>query len=31
MMACDAVLGRSNPWAELFDIDRKKIGSVEDR
>jgi glycine/D-amino acid oxidase-like deaminating enzyme/nitrite reductase/ring-hydroxylating ferredoxin subunit len=25
MMACDRVLGRPNPWAELFDTGRKKI------
>jgi glycine/D-amino acid oxidase-like deaminating enzyme/nitrite reductase/ring-hydroxylating ferredoxin subunit len=25
MMAVDAVLGRANPWAELFDIDRHQI------
>src|SRR5439155_1575776 len=24
-MACDRIVGRSNPWAELFDTDRKKI------
>jgi glycine/D-amino acid oxidase-like deaminating enzyme/nitrite reductase/ring-hydroxylating ferredoxin subunit len=25
MMACDRVLGRENPWADLFSVDRKKI------
>lgn len=25
MMVCDAVLGRSNPWAKLFDPGRKKV------
>lgn len=25
MMACDRVLGRSNPWSELFDTGRTKI------
>ena len=25
MMACDAVLGRPNPWADLFDPSRKKM------
>jgi len=25
MMACDAVTGRKNPWADLFDVTRKKI------
>jgi Rieske Fe-S protein len=25
MMAIDRLLGRANPWSELFDIDRKKI------
>ncbi len=25
MMACDAILGRSNPWAALFDMGRTKI------
>jgi glycine/D-amino acid oxidase-like deaminating enzyme/nitrite reductase/ring-hydroxylating ferredoxin subunit len=25
MMACDAVLGRMNPWADLFDTGRTKI------
>ena len=25
MMACDAALGRKNPWRKLFSIDRKKI------
>jgi glycine/D-amino acid oxidase-like deaminating enzyme/nitrite reductase/ring-hydroxylating ferredoxin subunit len=25
MMACDAALGRKNPWAELFDVGRTKI------
>jgi glycine/D-amino acid oxidase-like deaminating enzyme/nitrite reductase/ring-hydroxylating ferredoxin subunit len=25
MMACDAALGRVNPWAKLFDVRRKKL------
>lgn len=25
MMACDAALGRPNPWRELFDVDRVKV------
>jgi glycine/D-amino acid oxidase-like deaminating enzyme/nitrite reductase/ring-hydroxylating ferredoxin subunit len=25
MMACDAALGTKNPWAELFDVRRKKL------
>jgi glycine/D-amino acid oxidase-like deaminating enzyme/nitrite reductase/ring-hydroxylating ferredoxin subunit len=25
MMACDAVLGRNNPWSELLSVDRKKL------
>ena len=25
MMACDAVTGRRNPWAELFDVGRSKV------
>lgn len=25
MMACDAVLGRENPWQQLFAVDRKKL------
>jgi glycine/D-amino acid oxidase-like deaminating enzyme/nitrite reductase/ring-hydroxylating ferredoxin subunit len=25
MMACDAVLGRKNPWQSLFSVDRKKV------
>ena len=29
-MACDKILGRSNPWVDLFDVDRKKIGSTWD-
>ena len=28
-MACDGVLGRPNPWTDLFDVDRKTIGSPE--
>ena len=28
MMACDGVLDRRNPWTDLFDVDRKKIGSA---
>lgn len=31
MMACDAVLGRANPWSELFKIDRAKwVGGAWD-
>jgi glycine/D-amino acid oxidase-like deaminating enzyme/nitrite reductase/ring-hydroxylating ferredoxin subunit len=30
MMACDAVLGRKNPWVDLFDPHRKKISSTWD-
>jgi glycine/D-amino acid oxidase-like deaminating enzyme len=26
MVACDGVLGRPNPWTDLFDFDRKKVG-----
>jgi glycine/D-amino acid oxidase-like deaminating enzyme/nitrite reductase/ring-hydroxylating ferredoxin subunit len=25
MMACDAVLGRENPWQQLFSVDRKQL------
>jgi glycine/D-amino acid oxidase-like deaminating enzyme/nitrite reductase/ring-hydroxylating ferredoxin subunit len=25
MMACDSFLGRSNPWARLFDVERKQF------
>jgi glycine/D-amino acid oxidase-like deaminating enzyme/nitrite reductase/ring-hydroxylating ferredoxin subunit len=25
MMACDAVLGRENPWQDLFSVNRKKL------
>jgi glycine/D-amino acid oxidase-like deaminating enzyme/nitrite reductase/ring-hydroxylating ferredoxin subunit len=28
IMACDGVLGRGNPWTDLFDVDRKKIKSA---
>ncbi len=28
MMACDAALGRRNPWRELFAADRKKLSSI---
>lgn len=30
MMACDAVQGRTNPWRELFAVERKKLGGVLD-
>jgi glycine/D-amino acid oxidase-like deaminating enzyme/nitrite reductase/ring-hydroxylating ferredoxin subunit len=30
MMACDAALGRQNPWQQLFAVDRKKIRGVWD-
>jgi glycine/D-amino acid oxidase-like deaminating enzyme/nitrite reductase/ring-hydroxylating ferredoxin subunit len=30
MMACDGILGRRNPWRELFAIDRKKLSAVWD-
>lgn len=30
MMACDAVLGRRNPWADLFDPRRKTLSDVWD-
>ena len=30
MMARDAVLGRPNPWAKLFDVGRKKLSAVWD-
>ena len=30
MMACDAVLGRKNPWQELFDVSRKKLSTTWD-
>lgn len=30
MMACDAALGRKNPWKELFDPHRKKIAGLWD-
>jgi Rieske Fe-S protein len=30
MMACDGILGRVNPWTDLFAMDRKKIGSAWD-
>jgi glycine/D-amino acid oxidase-like deaminating enzyme/nitrite reductase/ring-hydroxylating ferredoxin subunit len=28
MMACDGILDRRNPWVDLFDVDRKNIGSA---
>ena len=28
IMACDGILGRQNPWSDLFDLDRKKIRSA---
>jgi len=28
MMACDAALGRHNPWQDLFHVNRKKISGV---
>jgi Rieske Fe-S protein len=30
MMACDAVLGRKNPWQDLFDVRRKKLSTAWD-
>lgn len=30
MMACDAALGRKNPWRELFAVDRKKLHGTWD-
>jgi glycine/D-amino acid oxidase-like deaminating enzyme/nitrite reductase/ring-hydroxylating ferredoxin subunit len=30
MMACDAVLGRTNPWQDLFSVNRKKISGAWD-
>ncbi len=30
MMACDAVLGRTNPWQSLFDPNRKKLSALWD-
>jgi Rieske Fe-S protein len=30
MMACDAALGRKNPWRDLFDVRRKKLGGAWD-
>jgi glycine/D-amino acid oxidase-like deaminating enzyme/nitrite reductase/ring-hydroxylating ferredoxin subunit len=30
MMACDAALGRKNPWKDLFDPHRKKIAGLWD-
>ena len=30
MMAADRILGRKNPWIDLFDINRKKIGGAWD-
>ena len=30
MMAADAALGRKNPWRELFDVRRKKLGGAWD-
>lgn len=28
MMACDAALGRKNPWQDLFDVRRKKLSAL---
>jgi glycine/D-amino acid oxidase-like deaminating enzyme/nitrite reductase/ring-hydroxylating ferredoxin subunit len=28
MMAVDALTGRKNPWRELFDVNRKKLGAL---
>lgn len=28
MMACDAALGRKNPWSELYHVDRKRFGAI---
>ena len=30
MMACDAALGRKNPWQDLFAVERKKLGALWD-
>ena len=30
IMACDSILGRQNPWAELFHVDRKNVRTVWD-
>lgn len=30
MMAADAILGRRNPWTDLFDLDRRNIGGAWD-
>jgi glycine/D-amino acid oxidase-like deaminating enzyme/nitrite reductase/ring-hydroxylating ferredoxin subunit len=30
MMACDGILGRRNPWTDLFDFDRKKLAAAWD-
>jgi glycine/D-amino acid oxidase-like deaminating enzyme/nitrite reductase/ring-hydroxylating ferredoxin subunit len=30
MMACDAILGRQNPWCGLFALNRKKLSGVWD-
>jgi glycine/D-amino acid oxidase-like deaminating enzyme/nitrite reductase/ring-hydroxylating ferredoxin subunit len=30
MMAVDAVLGKKNPWRDLFDVNRKKLSSAWD-
>ena len=30
MMACDAATGRANPWSDLFDTRRKKVGGLWD-
>jgi glycine/D-amino acid oxidase-like deaminating enzyme/nitrite reductase/ring-hydroxylating ferredoxin subunit len=30
VMACDGILDRRSPWVDLFNVDRKKIGSAWD-
>jgi Rieske Fe-S protein len=30
VMACDGILDRRSPWTDLFNVDRKKIGSAWD-